>query len=56
MLPSVCLRSGSTYNIGTDFEISNLDFAKTLIRLFGLSDKEKEVPMRRLRGLLGNAC
>jgi dTDP-glucose 4,6-dehydratase len=30
---------GESYNIGSAFEISNLDLAKRLIRLFGLEDK-----------------
>jgi len=33
---------GETYNIGTDFEISNLSVAKTLIRKYNLQDKEEE--------------
>jgi UDP-glucose 4,6-dehydratase len=33
---------GESYNIGSAFEISNLDLAKRLIRLFGLEDKIDE--------------
>ncbi|KAI8576873.1 hypothetical protein K450DRAFT_254698 [Umbelopsis ramanniana AG] len=33
---------GESYNIGSAFEISNLDLAKRLIRLFGLEDKMDE--------------
>eukprot|EP01097_Dermamoeba_algensis_P005989 TRINITY_DN376_c0_g2_i5.p1 TRINITY_DN376_c0_g2~~TRINITY_DN376_c0_g2_i5.p1 ORF type:complete len:344 (-),score=62.99 TRINITY_DN376_c0_g2_i5:910-1941(-) len=33
---------GETYNIGTDFEVSNLTVAKDLIKKFGLSDRESE--------------
>ncbi len=31
---------GNVYNIGTNFEISNLEVAKQLISLFGLDEKE----------------
>jgi dTDP-D-glucose 4,6-dehydratase len=33
---------GESYNIGSAFEISNLDLAKRLIRLFDLEDKMDE--------------
>lgn len=33
---------GSTYNIGTDFEISNLMVARHLLKFFGLEDEEQE--------------
>lgn len=33
---------GQVYNIGTNTEISNLQVAKTLIKLFGLEDRESE--------------
>lgn len=33
---------GETYNIGSDFEISNLEFAERLIDIFGY-DKEKHI-------------
>jgi len=33
---------GQIYNIGTDFEVSNLGVAKRLLEIFGLTDKEKE--------------
>jgi len=32
--------SGSIYNIGTQFEISNLDVAKALLKCFGLDNDE----------------
>lgn len=31
---------GETYNIGSNFEISNLEFAKRLIRIFGYDEEE----------------
>ncbi|KAJ3159289.1 hypothetical protein HDU86_001892 [Geranomyces michiganensis] len=34
---------GETYNIGTSFEISNLELTKMLIRQMGLGDREKEL-------------
>lgn len=34
---------GHTYNIGTDFEISNLGVAKDLIKICGLTDREEEM-------------
>jgi UDP-glucose 4,6-dehydratase len=34
---------GNTYNIGTDFEISNLEVAKKLLQLFGLEKREDEL-------------
>ncbi|KAI8817523.1 uncharacterized protein EV422DRAFT_216489 [Fimicolochytrium jonesii] len=35
--------TGETYNIGTPFEISNLNLTKYLIELMGLKEKEKEL-------------
>ena len=37
------LVAGHVYNIGTDFEISNLDTTKTLLRMFGLTRPDDEV-------------
>jgi UDP-glucose 4,6-dehydratase len=34
--------TGEVYNMGTSFEISNLEFAKKLIDIFGLKDRESE--------------
>ncbi|KAI9034477.1 hypothetical protein DFJ74DRAFT_21672 [Hyaloraphidium curvatum] len=33
---------GEIYNIGTDFEITNLELAKTLVSKFGYADKEEQ--------------
>ncbi|KAJ3168616.1 hypothetical protein HDU88_001509 [Geranomyces variabilis] len=35
--------TGETYNIGTSFEISNLELTKMLIKQMGLGDREKEL-------------
>ena len=40
--PPLTTTIGNVYNIGTDFEISNLDVAKKLIQMFGL-DEEKHM-------------
>jgi UDP-glucose 4,6-dehydratase len=46
---------GQVYNIGGDNEISNLDVARALLKLFGLEDKEDEwitfVPDRKFNDL-----
>ncbi|KAL2913502.1 hypothetical protein HK105_206962 [Polyrhizophydium stewartii] len=34
---------GETYNIGTDFEISNLALTRTLLRHFGIEDESKSI-------------
>jgi UDP-glucose 4,6-dehydratase len=33
---------GEVYNIGTSFEISNLELAEVLLKKFGLEDRKKE--------------
>lgn len=33
---------GEVYNIGSDFEISNLDLAKTLLKQFNINDEKEQ--------------
>jgi dTDP-D-glucose 4,6-dehydratase len=39
---------GEIYNIGTEFEVSNLDVSRALLREYGLADKESEVRAARV--------
>jgi dTDP-D-glucose 4,6-dehydratase len=34
------ISSGEAYNIGTDFEISNIELARKLIQMFGYNEDE----------------